>query len=108
METAPAKAVNLRYHSYDVYIGRGSPWGNPFSHLPGTKAEFLVGSREEAIARYREWIQTQLELLRALPTLRGKKLGCYCKPKACHGDVLAELVNQIDSWMIPVKEGDVQ
>lgn len=40
---------------YDVYIGRPSKWGNPFSHKAGTLAQYRVASREEAIARYREW-----------------------------------------------------
>lgn len=34
-------------------------------------------------------------LLAALPELKGKVLGCFCKPKACHGDVLADLVNKL-------------
>jgi len=29
----------------------------------------------------------------ALPELRGKVLGCWCAPKACHGDVLVSLAN---------------
>jgi hypothetical protein len=69
---------------YDVYIGRPSKWGNPF-------AIGKDGGRAEVIARYREWIATQPHLLADLHELRGKRLGCYCKPKACHGDVLAFL-----------------
>ncbi|CAO77777.1 conserved hypothetical protein [Pseudomonas virus Yua] len=56
----------------------------------------MAGSRAEAIARYRAWIVTQPELLAALPALRGKRLGCVCKPKACHGDVLVELIEGPD------------
>src|SRR6185312_8586068 len=63
-----------------------------FSHQRGTKAQFLVKTREEAIAKYREWILTQPDLLKRLRELEGKVLGCYCKPKACHGDVLIELL----------------
>lgn len=84
--------VNLRNDPYDVYIGRGSKWGNPFSHKPGTTARFRVSSRAEAIRRYHEWIIDQPELLAALPELVGKRLGCFCKPKACHGDILVELL----------------
>lgn len=83
-----------KYHKipYDVYIGRGSVWGNPFSHMENTKAEFKVATREEAVEKYREWIITQPQLLRRLPELKGKVLGCFCKPKVCHGDVLVELI----------------
>ena len=36
----------------------------------------------------------QPALLAALPELRGKRLGCWCAPQACHGDVLAQLADQ--------------
>lgn len=83
----------------DVYIGRPSPWGNPFSHKEGTKAEFVVGSVEEAVASYEAWIKTQPQLIARLPELQGKLLGCWCKtprkPDApCHGDVLARLADE--------------
>jgi uncharacterized protein DUF4326 len=86
------KVVHCKVEPYDVYIGRPSKWGNPFSHknLPGV---ILKPSRAEAIAAYRLWIKTQPELLQALPELRNKVLGCWCKPQACHGDVLVELAN---------------
>lgn len=28
--------------------------------------------------------------------MKGKKLGCWCKPDKCHGDILLELINSID------------
>ncbi len=86
--------VNRREARYDVYIGRPSKWGNPFSHLNSPLAEFRVKNRAEAIARYEEWIQQQPHLMAALPELKGKVLGCWCKPHACHGDVLVRLANQ--------------
>ena len=79
-----------------VYIGRPSKWGNPFSHLSGTLAQYKVSTREEAIEKYREWIMAQPALLAALPELQGKKLGCWCSPKLCHGDILAELCNALE------------
>ena len=42
---------------------------------------------------YRDWVVKQPQLLKDLHELRGKTLGCFCKPKRCHGDVLVELVN---------------
>lgn len=76
---------------YDVYIGRrihqfpDSIWGNPY--VIGRD-----GTREEAIAKYREYILGKPELLAQLETLRGKRLGCWCSPQKCHGDVLVELL----------------
>lgn len=90
-----ARVVNCRTEHYDVYIGRPSEWGNPFTHIKNkrTRAEFVVKSREEAITKYREWIVQQPELMKKIETLKGKILGCWCAPRSCHGDVLVELIN---------------
>lgn len=96
LEVAMATVVNRRTAEFDVYIGRGSRWGNPYSHKSGTLAQFVVGSRDEAIAAYRQWlwaeIQAQRITLEDLAQLDGKRLGCYCKPLSCHGDVLVQAV----------------
>jgi len=78
--------VHCKRSKYDVYIGRPSKWGNPFEIGRD-------GDRETVIQKYREWILTQPHLMAALPELRGKTLGCWCAPKACHGDVLVSLAN---------------
>lgn len=79
---------NLRYggEDYDIYVGRPSQWGNPY--WIGRD-----GTREEVIAKYRQYVITTPHLTRDLPTLKGKRLGCWCTPKPCHADVLAELAN---------------
>lgn len=87
------KVVHCKKEAHDVYIGRPSKWGNPFSHLPGTKAMYQVDTREDAIQMYEEWIKTQPELMNAIWELKGKVLGCWCSPKPCHGDVLMRLAN---------------
>jgi len=83
------KVVN-KYHKlpYDVYIGRGSIWGNPF--VIGKD-----GDRDEVIRKHAEWIKTQPQLMSRVHELKGKTLCYYCKPKACHGDTLAELADKI-------------
>lgn len=93
---SPARyVVHCKKAPYDVYIGRPSIWGNPFSHKPGTKAEHVVANRREAIKAYEAWLMEQPELLaRARAELRGKVLGCWCKPQSCHGDVLARVANE--------------
>ena len=80
-----ATVVHCKRAEYDVYIGRPSKWQNPF--VIGKD-----GTRSEVIEKYREWIQTRTELMDALNELEGKILGCWCHPKACHGDVLLELL----------------
>ena len=85
--------VHCKREPFDVYIGRPSKWGNPFSHLSGTLADFKVATRDEAIRAYEKWIVGQADLMADLHELRGKILGCWCSPKPCHGEVLARLAN---------------
>lgn len=90
--------VNIHHKvPYEVYIGRGrgSPWGNPYSHMPDTLAEFKVATRAEAIAAYEVWLRNQPHLMRQLIQLKGRVLGCWCKPAECHGDVLARLADDL-------------
>jgi ribA/ribD-fused uncharacterized protein len=83
-----------------VHIGRPSKWGNPFKMKIDRYKGELKGERERVVLMYRLWINSQPQLLRALPELKGKNLGCYCAPKACHGDVLFEMANSryIMNW----------
>jgi len=73
--------VHCKRDEFDVYIGRGSKWGNPF--VIGKD-----GDRAEVIAKYEYYLLQNDRLLNDLHELEGKRLGCYCSPKACHGDVL--------------------
>jgi uncharacterized protein DUF4326 len=74
-----------------VYIGdavrhtryRRSPWFNP---AKGRKAD-----HDRAVKEYRSYIAGRPDLLARLPELRGKVLGCWCYPSACHGHILIEL-----------------
>jgi len=80
--------VNKKHDSFDIYIGRPSIWGNPFKIG-------IDGTREQVIEKYRDYIFHNPYLMRRLYELRGKRLGCYCKPLACHGDVLVELIERL-------------
>lgn len=87
--------VRNHKEEYDVYIGRPSRWGNPFS-LKGM-------TRKESLACHKKWIYglieapfgtkppTRAEIRKAL---KGQRLGCYCRPKPCHGDYLAAIANE--------------
>jgi len=88
------KVVHCMRDKYDIYIGRGEKWENPFSHDKGTFAKRKVESREEAIERFKEYILGNQRLMSDLHELEGKILGCWCSPKKCHGDVLVELVSK--------------
>lgn len=92
IEKVKTQVVNLRKEPFDVYIGRagkGQPgkWGNPF--VLGKD-----GDRATCIAKYREYVLLRPDLMADLHTLRGKRLGCFCAPQSCHGDVLVELADR--------------
>ena len=98
--------VNIRNSDHDVYIGRprnGQPWnfGNPFR-------VGRDGQRDQCVHRFRVWLETGMNfgcpdatdarrawMLDNLSTLKGKRLGCFCSPSRCHGDVLAALANEL-------------
>ncbi len=88
---ARTKVVNIRADDYDVDISRPGRWGNPF-RIP------IDGNRPTVIKKHRKWFMRRLlrepELWIALRHLRGKRLGCHCKPEACHGDLLALLADK--------------
>jgi len=81
------KVVNINEKNYDVYIGRPSKWGNPFKIG-------IDGNRLEVIEKYEKYARNNKKLLEDLSELEGKTLGCYCKPKPCHGDVLIKLIRE--------------
>lgn len=86
--------VHCKRAQYDVYIGRPSKWGNPF--VIGKD-----GDRETVIAKYHNWLLSQPHLLKDLTELKGKVLGCWCSPSACHGDVLVDMANNL-----PAEKGE--
>ncbi len=90
---------------FDVYIGRpvrgrfqGSIWGNPYrigQNVDGhklTRAQAIAAF--ETLMRHRlagpngDWWRLQLE------ALRGQRLGCWCHPKPCHGQILVKLLDE--------------
>ena len=80
-----------------VYIGRGSPYGNPYTHLDSShKNTIKVESREEAIKEFKEKVLPNLDLR----PLIGKSVVCFCAPAPCHGDVLIEAAKQLQKELI--------
>lgn len=106
------RVVNKSKHSPtntdDVYIGRGSVLGNPYTgskELSQTKALYQCESREQAIEEYRHYLDKKIEekdveicnLLNKLylKALKGDlNLVCYCKPKDCHGDYIKQVIEK--------------
>lgn len=92
------KVVNRdKGEDYDVYIGRGSVWGNPYriGH---------DGDREEVIRKYeydfqRKFLKAFENFEKNSKKINGRILACHCKPYACHGDVIAKFFNSIDDGL---------
>jgi hypothetical protein len=94
--------VNLKGHRDDpeyadvIYVGRAmhrggwrlaaSPLANPFRPGPD-------GDREQVMEKYRDYLLQRPDLLAFLPALRGRRLGCWCRPLPCHAEVIAELAD---------------
>ncbi|MGD2065581.1 MAG: DUF4326 domain-containing protein [Candidatus Bathyarchaeota archaeon] len=84
--------VHNKYHKTAgpdaVYIGRGSPYGNPF--VIGKH-----GNRDEVCDRYEAMLRENPQLVaRVKAELKGKDLVCFCAPKRCHGDTLLRIANE--------------
>ena len=93
--------VNLNRKPYDVYIGRpgkgqSGDFGNPF---PGN-------NRAKSIIQFKEYFHKRLkadpEFRAKVHGLHGKTLGCFCKPRSCHGDVIAEYLNSLSGTPIKI------
>lgn len=83
----------IKSSSEYVYIGRGSCWGNPYS-----MAEYS-NDRDEVIRMFKydfDYDKFPHIDKSKVYSLAGKRLGCYCKPENCHGDVIADFLNSWD------------
>lgn len=97
------KVVNKKTtDKYDVYIGRGTPWGNPFAISHGDGPD-----RAEVIERYKEYFNKKIieddAFRNGILGMKGLRLACFCKPQACHGDVIAEYLDSLPD--APDQEG---
>lgn len=93
---AREKVVHVGRELYDLYVGRGSEWGNPYKIGRD-------GDRREVLARYKDYLLRGegRHLLEQISELEGMTLGCYCAPRGgitaddetqCHGQLLLQLV----------------
>lgn len=95
MHHSDTKVVNLYKEPYDVYIGRSGKgmegtFGNPF---PLKKGE----DPGETLEKFKEYFYNRLEedkdFKNKVDQLKGKTLGCFCKPKPCHGDIIKQYLD---------------
>ena len=89
---------------HDAYIGRGSEFGNPFTHKPlsATMAQFHCVSRETSITSFRAYFYERIrkdtffrnEALKLIQHAQDRDLNlvCFCAPKSCHGDIIKSYI----------------
>lgn len=96
------RVVNIRKASYTVYIGRAGHgqdgfFGNPI-RLNATcpVCERRHETRGSTLGCYEQYLRTKLassaSFARRFASLSDDDvLGCFCKPDACHGDVMVKV-----------------
>ncbi len=93
------KVVNRCFNSYEAYIGRGTPAGNPY--VIGRD-----GTREEVVLKFQRYFNKMINenesFKRYIMGLKGKTIGCSCRPKEgfqekllCHGQIIAGYLDNI-------------
>jgi hypothetical protein len=101
--------VNIYQEPYDQCIGRAGKgqdgyYGNPFRLQPNE-------SRGATIDRFRKYfferLKTDNEFRKRVHQLKGKKLGCFCKPYACHGDVYVEYLEALPNQFLHIDHSNL-
>lgn len=97
------KVVNKHFDTYTVDISRRGPYGNPFPIKRGCTREQSIGKHWDWL---QQWIKNKIEIIYGkgrwsnkwvvehLEDLRGKRIGCTCKPLSCHGDNYIKLLGE--------------
>ena len=81
----------------NVYVGRGSDFGNQFRLVDHNNC------REEVVALFKNYLSNNIQLKdRVKKELKGKVLGCFCAPEHCHAEVLHHVAGNS-----PVYQGSV-
>ena len=99
----PTTVVNIRHQNYDVYIGRKGHghdgyFGNPIKPMTWCQVCGHAHNRGETLDCYKSYFLDRVtkdrEFRARVEALKGKRLGCFCKPKKrCHGDTIAAYLN---------------
>jgi len=102
---------NLKNISEYLYLGHLSYWGN--GYLLHGRSDRLEERRTEMVQKHRPDFSGRLSMpsdgdrvLNEMPSRMmkewmGKRQGCFCKPRACHGDVLVDYLNRSDDGRQP-------
>jgi hypothetical protein len=102
--------VNKLYHvptPLDIYVGRGSALGNPYTSQPlsKTKALYQAKNKEDSLEKYEAWLEdaiskknkdicSELNKIYALAKVGEVYLVCYCAPTRCHADIIKTKIEE--------------
>ena len=97
------KVVHCKKDKYDVYVGRPTFWGNPWTHKDNTTADFNVCSSGDAVQCFKDWLygtkftdilqDKRQKIIDNIHTLQNKTIACWCSPESCHRDILLEFLS---------------
>ena len=94
--------VNIKTSTYDVYIGRGSIYGNPYKIG-------IDGNRDDVCNKHLVYLKNNLSSgkfkYKDLKFLDNKRLGCYCAPNKCHGDNYKMLLDEMNKYFKVIVAG---
>lgn len=97
MENNITTVVNIYKSSYDIYCGRAGKgkdgyFGNPFKCNSYEPKGATIGNFK---TYFYSRLEKDSEFKEKVHALKGKILGCFCKPNPCHADIIAEYLNNI-------------
>ena len=89
----------------NVYIGPNAarycqrPMPESKGVMPMAVYDYVGAQQKEWMMKglldiYEKYVRHNAYLMNSLPELKGKKLGCWCHPNPCHGDVLVKLYQE--------------
>lgn len=105
---------NIKFDKADTYCGRGDGklnnpiycrprdrgvWGNPvILNKPCPICQSIHRESGSTLKCYEKYLHRRInedaEFRSAFFKLRGKKLGCFCKPELCHTDIMVDYLNK--------------
>ncbi len=98
--------VNIYKSEFTVYIGRAGQGRDGYFGNPIAKGEVCPVCEEihedngSTLDCYEQYLCYRLEMDSAfndkVKSLKGETLGCFCKPKPCHGDILKKYAEQLN------------
>jgi len=100
--------VNLRNSKYDVYIGRAGKgqlgyFGNPI--VQGQRCPICNRVHQnpgDTLPCYKKFFYEKIasdpEFKKRVLQLKDKRLGCFCHPRPCHGDVIAHYLDSVSEY----------